>query len=636
MLNSKRQHLLLASGFVLMLVSLGCRGQVSEATPSSGSAGTPVGLTAVPSLWPSPTPRDTTPVSVTSQTPTATLTPTALPPTPDPAWTTYTTPQGVLLEHPTGWTSKVVQDSRVPPRGPLWWGSFKSGGGPYTSVPSYDYVEVKIQPLETFQPPAEVAWERRVTSGPVEGVIQVVGSLKNYEYSDVILDLKATYLHPDDNLKVEIIAKLGDESRNLVRTQGFTTTIEQNFQPFLHMAETIRFGVSPTPTPTRTPTPTPITWATPLLSTPTWATFTFTTPVSASFRYPSDWAVETRTPPSFILRPPQVSIARPVGLNASAFELLRVDRASIDPRRNNGWHEVSWLKPVDLPGIVGFIYVIEEPYMWDAPFLNAKLYSEDYETALTFSTNIRDVDSLLMIETQGITATVAQRFQIFEQIVNSVQLPPLPVPRPTATSIPDPLPQPPVASGWLTTTLSTFTVDYPADWWVITDPIISPATYFSGKFTLPDNFEGEIPSNYAIYFSNAHFVRMGDEEIPSTVADLLPRREAGAFSSFKDPQTGVSTLLVDYEVLWQKQVDNNNLPGIMYVWGKPTYWQSGDPVLLYGIFYDQKNSIDFRLLIVLDEDSVELAQNQGFEAMIGQRFQLFEHMVNSVELNLSE
>jgi hypothetical protein len=554
-------------------------------------------------------------------------------PEPIPEWSTHTTPQGVLLEYPTGWQVKVIQDSRFPPTGPLWWGSFRGAGSDYEAAPSFYYIEAKVQPPEMPQPPAEIAWERRVMSGPVEGVIQVVGSLKQYKKSDVILDLKATYLHPGDNLKVEIMAKLGDESRSLVRTQGLTTTIEQNFQPFLHMAETVKFGVAPTPAPTRTPTPTPILWAGPPLTATTWATFTYATPITLSLRYPAGWdtRVNVYFPANF--SPPSLSGSLPTEISMNVWPLPMADRFSFDPRYNdNGWNKTTWLKPVNLPGAAGFIYLIEEGYYLDAPLLNANLYSEDHELAISFSTAIRDGDSLSLLKTQGITDTLAQRFQIFEYMVNSVHLPPLPVARPTATPIPNPLPQPPVASGWLTTTISNFTLDYPADWWLIHNPIVSPATSFSGRFTLPEIAGLEIPSNYVIYYSNYHFDRSYGEEIPSTVADLLPRHRPGISYSFANPRTGISTPLDDYEVLWQKQVGSNESPGLMYVLGKPEYWRSDDPVVLYGVFYYPQFPVDFRLFIILGQDSLDLAQSRGFEAMVAQRFQLFAHMVNSVRL----
>lgn len=551
-------------------------------------------------------------------------------PVPIPEWSTYTTPQGVLLEYPTGWQVKVIQDSRFPPTGPLWWGSFRGAGSDYESAPSFYYLEVKVQPQEISQPPTEIAWERRLTGGPIEGVIQVIGSLKQYKKSDLILDLKATYLHPGDNLKVEIIAKLGDESRSLVRSQGLTATIEQNFQPFLHMAETVKFGVVPTPAPTRTPTPTPILWAgTPLTAT-TWATFTYATPVTLSLRYPADWDTKVNVyfPASF--SPPPLPGSLPPEISMNVWPLPLADRFSFDPRYNdNGWNKTTWLKPVNLPGAAGFMYLVEENSYLDAPLLNANLYSEDYELAISFSTAIRDSDSLALLKTQGITDTLAQRFQIFEQMVNSLHLPPL-LPRPTATPIPNPLPQPPVASDWLTTTISNFALDYPADWWLIHNPIVSPATSFSGRFTLPESSDLEIPSNYVIYYSNYHFDRSYGEEIPATVADLLPRHRPGVYYSFANPRTGISTPLDDYEVLWQKQVGNNDSPGLMYVLGKPDYWRSDDPVVLYGVFYYPQFPVDFRLFIILDQDSLDLAQSRGFDMMIAQRFQLFEHMVNSV------
>lgn len=561
-------------------------------------------------------------------------------PEPIPEWSTYTTPQGVLLEYPTGWAVKTIEDSRFPPdinlwgnrqtHDDFWWGSFKAGGD---VVPSFQYIEAKVERQPSSPPPSEVAWERRLTGGPVEGVIQVIGSLKQYQKSDVILDLKATYLHPGDNLKVEIIAKLGDESRSLVRTQGLTATIEQNFQPFLHMAETVKFGVIPTPAPTRTPTPTPILWAGLPLTATTWATFTYATPITLSLRYPAEWdtRVNVYLPANF--SPPRLPGSLPPEISMNVWPLPLADRFLFDPRYNdNGWNKTAWLKPVNLPGAAGFIYLIEEGSYLDAPLLNANLYSEDHELAISFSTAIRDGDSLSLLKTQGITDTLAQRFQIFEYIVNSIHLPPLPLPRPTATPIPNPLPQPPVASGWLTTTISNFALDYPADWWLIHNPIVSPATSFSGRFTLPEITGLEIPYNYVIYYSNYHFDRSYGEEIPATVADLLPRHRPGVSYSFANPRTRISTPLDDYEVIWQKPVGSTELPGLMYVLGKPDYWRSDDPVVLYGVFLHPQFPVDFRLFIILDQDSLALAQSRGFDTMIAQRFQLFEYMVNSVRL----
>lgn len=159
-----------------------------------------------------------------------------------------------------------------------------------------------------------------------------------------------------------------------------------------------------------------------------------------------------------------------------------------------------------------------------------------------------------------------------------------------------------------------------------------PSTLLSwGKFTLPPKVE-EIPPNYNIYFNLWIYIGV-DIGIPNRVEDLLPKRQPGARIILEDPQAAIYPPNENYEILWQQKIGADNLSGIMYVWGEPNYWQTDLPTQLVAVFfYTPQNKFSLTLNTVIDQESLIIAQEQGFAAMITQRFQVFEHMVNSVRI----
>lgn len=159
-----------------------------------------------------------------------------------------------------------------------------------------------------------------------------------------------------------------------------------------------------------------------------------------------------------------------------------------------------------------------------------------------------------------------------------------------------------------------------------------PSTLLSwGKFTLPPKVE-EIPPNYNIYFNLWIYIGV-DIGIPNRVEDLLPKHQPGARIILEDPQAAIYPPSENYEILWQQKVGRDNLPGVMYVWGERNYWQANKPTHLVAVFfYAPQNKLSLTLNTVIDQESLTIAQEQGFAEMVAQRFQLFEHVVNSVRV----
>lgn len=81
---------------------------------------------------------------------------------------------------------------------------------------------------------------------------------------------------------------------------------------------------------------------------------------------------------------------------------------------------------------------------------------------------------------------------------------------------------------------------------------------------------------------------------------------------------------IDYQILWEKPLSTQEANGLIFVWGPD--------LSLNGIYYNEKYQVDVRFATNIDNDSLLIAETQGFTQTIAQRFQVFEHMVNSVRI----
>jgi hypothetical protein len=393
-----------------------------------------------------------------------------------------------------------------------------------------------------------------------------------------------------------------------------------------------------------TPVTTPLTVTSGTTS--TWSTFTYSLSYlsgvspTISVQFPTGWNVKVVNEDHTLLttvfeQPPEIAQTKPASnVKFSITKIPRQDRSLFNPvisLEGQPGVGIPWYKNIAVANAEGTMSVVADLNNEDTGFLAAAYYSEPYELGIRFDTSM-DSESFRMGKTAGFTDTITQRFQVFEYMVNSLQILPPTIPPPTPTPIPNPLPQPPVASGWATATIGLFSIEYPADWQVIKRPMI-PTTLLSwGKFTLPPEVE-EIPPNYTIYFNLwVYFNSDVDIGVPTSVEDLLPKRHPGARIILEDPQAAIYPPNENYEILWQQKVGTNDLPGIMYVWGEPNYWQMDQPTQLVAVFFNNQNKLSLTLNVVIDQESLIIAQNQGFAEMVAQRFQLFEHMVNSVRL----
>lgn len=400
------------------------------------------------------------------------------------------------------------------------------------------------------------------------------------------------------------------------------------------------------PTISNLPT-TPLVAATPATSITAWSTFTYSLSYlsgvspTITVQFPIGWNVNVVDEDYTLLT---TNFEQPLDtaqnnlvsrVRFSVAEIPREDRSLFDPvisLEGQPGVDIPWYKSIAVTNAEGTMAVVADLNNEDVGFLVATYYSEPYELGIRFDTAM-DKESFRLGKTYGFTETVAQRFQVFEYMVGSLQVLPPSVPPLTPTPIPNPLPQPPTASSWATATIEPFLIEYPADWQVIKRPMIPTALLSWGKFTLPPQVE-EIPPNYTIYFNLwAYFNSDVDIGVPTSIEDLLPKRHLGARIILEDPQAAVYPPNENYEILWQQKVGTDNLPGIMYVWGEPNYWQMDKPTHLVAVFfYAPQNKLSLTLNVVIDQESLTIAQKQGFAEMVAQRFQLFEYMANSVRL----
>ena len=172
---------------------------------------------------------------------------------------------------------------------------------------------------------------------------------------------------------------------------------------------------------------------TPILQVPVvseWLTYTHESGVSVE--YPAQWQVQPNPPAGTVLFGIQLDEAYIPSHRVilDVFDRPLKDRAITDPytwQPNSGGYEVQWAKPISVENASGLEFVWssypDQTGQISPSFLQANYYSDEYELDIRLSTSIEG-DSLELIETIGITDTIASRFAVFEHMVNSVKVNP--------------------------------------------------------------------------------------------------------------------------------------------------------------------------------------------------------------------
>ena len=92
-----------------------------------------------------------------------------------------------------------------------------------------------------------------------------------------------------------------------------------------------------------------------------------------------------------------------------------------------------------------------------------------------------------------------------------------------------------------------------------------------------------------------------------------------------------------YEILWERPIIIDNLPGVEFAWG--TYknderrWRNM-PTLM-AILYSEQYQLDIRLTAGFNEETADLALVEGFDKVIGEKFTVFEYMLQSIRIEPS-
>ncbi|NJN97853.1 MAG: hypothetical protein HC875_29125 [Anaerolineales bacterium] len=182
-----------------------------------------------------------------------------------------------------------------------------------------------------------------------------------------------------------------------------------------------------------------------------WTGFTYAIAGDAFLylEYPTDWQVTVYSTVPAASQPPSqpvfpaIKFFYPTGekfsirvdnyaVNLAIFHRSLEDWIATEPHKraanSNGESAVLWEKSIQKTDLTGLIYVMgmpNTPYSIASSYglmiLEADYYNEKHGLGITLTTNL-DKDSLLIAETQGFTQTIAQRFQVFEHMVNSVRI----------------------------------------------------------------------------------------------------------------------------------------------------------------------------------------------------------------------
>jgi hypothetical protein len=181
---------------------------------------------------------------------------------------------------------------------------------------------------------------------------------------------------------------------------------------------------------------------------------------------------------------------------------------------------------------------------------------------------------------------------------------------PETISTPTPLPILPTVTDWsIFTNPSGVSIEYPANWQIKTR-----TDYDNPLFTLDTT--SAVSSYYWIYLNV--FDRPIEEQ------------------RITDPHAWESTDY-SYEILWEKPIILDSLSGTEVVVNhyKTDENQSGGKIQLMAVLYSETYQLDIRLSTSFDKETADLALEEGFDAVIAEKFTVFEHMLQSIRIEPS-
>jgi hypothetical protein len=177
------------------------------------------------------------------------------------------------------------------------------------------------------------------------------------------------------------------------------------------------FNPYPEPIPTQTLIPVPP----PPVAT-SWLTYTHLSGVS--LQYPADWQVEGDNPMELVVFHPSGASGGISRMVLRIYDRPLEERVVTDPytwQPNEGGYEVQWAKPISTLEAEGLQFAwgrYSNADGWQATLM-AIYYSEPNELDIRLSTEL-DYESLQLVESVGFDEVIATRFQVFEQMAQSI------------------------------------------------------------------------------------------------------------------------------------------------------------------------------------------------------------------------
>jgi hypothetical protein len=176
------------------------------------------------------------------------------------------------------------------------------------------------------------------------------------------------------------------------------------------------------------------------------------------------------------------------------------------------------------------------------------------------------------------------------------------------TTIPTTIPPFPITRDWLTYVHPNgVSIQYPKNWQIEPNP-----KYYYVDFRLADS-EEIILSNYRIRLEV--FARSPKDKESTNPYNWQPN-EGG------------------YEVHWAKPISIDSASGLEFVWGSIRQydhtWDSKP--YLYAIYYSEQYELAISLWTIFDSESLDLVATNGFTNTISSRFNVFEYMAQSIQI----
>ncbi len=243
---------------------------------------------------------------------------------------------------------------------------------------------------------------------------------------------------------------------------------------------------------------------------------------------------------------------------------------------------------------------------------SAKITSPIYVPASTYTAN--PIDTL--------TSLLSSKFSLTSSAISIRTVTPLPAKTDTATPLPTstptitntPIPILPIITDWYTYTHSSgVSIQYPSGW-------------DTSVYSYTDSVD--------IYFRLAKALDIS----PFYQIFLEVYERPINYRKIADPHTWQPNE-GGYEIHWEKQLNVDNTPGIIFVWGAYRIGsedQQGEwdtfPDLI-GILYSEKYELDIRLSAYFNAETARLFDAERFEDVFKARYYVFDHMFRSIRIN---